>query len=225
MVRPKPPYPAIKGLFGKPTVVNNVTTLATIPPIVRHGGERYAAVGSGRSRGTIALQLAGALRTPGLVEVPFGISLREVLDTYGGGVPGGHRFLAVQAGGPLGDILTEEALDLPIEFEAFAAAGGMLGHGGIVVYDERTDPLALAHRLMSFCAEESCGKCAPCRVGSQRAAEILASWLSDGVRSSDMAALEDIAFAMRSASMCALGASASTPVMSALRLLSVAHTS
>jgi formate dehydrogenase iron-sulfur subunit len=221
MVRPKPPYPAVEGLFGKPTVVNNITTLATVPPILRHGGEWYAAMGAGRSRGTIALQLCGALRTPGLVEVPFGITLRQVLEEYGGGVPEAHAFLAAQVGGPLGDLLDEERLDMPVDFDAFAAAGAMLGHGGIVVYDDRTDPLELAHRLMSFCAEESCGKCAPCRVGSQRAAEILSSWLRGDRRPGDMELLNDIAFAMRNASLCALGASAPTPVLSALRLMSV----
>jgi formate dehydrogenase iron-sulfur subunit len=220
MVRPKPPYPAVRGLFGKPTVVNNVTTLATIPPILRGGGDRYAALGEGRSRGTIALQLGGSLRTPGLVEVPFGITLREVLNSYGGGMPEGKRLLAVQTGGPLGDILTEQALDLPIEFDAFASAGGMLGHGGIVVYDDQTGPLELAHRLMAFCAEESCGKCAPCRIGTQRAAEILQSWLEEGYKPADMAPLEEIAFAMRAASLCALGSSATTPVMSAVKLFS-----
>lgn len=220
MVRPKPPYPAIEGLFGKPTVVNNVTTLATIPPILCYGGDRYAALGTGRSRGTIALQLSGALRTPGLVEVPFGITLRQVLYQYGGGVPAGYTFLAVQVGGPLGDLLTEEQLDLPIDFDAFAKAGAMLGHGGIVVYDDRTDPLDLAHHLMSFCAEESCGKCAPCRIGSQRATEILASWRRGEAHPGDLELLNDIAFAMRGASLCALGASAPTPVLSALRLVS-----
>lgn len=220
MVRPKPPYPAMQGLFGKPTVVNNVTTLATIPPILRQGADQYAALGVGRSRGTVALQLAGALRTPGLVEVPFGITLRQVLETFGGGLQEGRQLLAVQTGGPLGDVLTEQSLDLPIEFDAFAAAGGMLGHGGIVVYDDRTEPLELAHRLMAFCAEESCGKCAPCRIGTQRATEILASWLAGGAAADDRELLNDIAFAMRGASLCALGASACTPVISTLTLLS-----
>jgi formate dehydrogenase iron-sulfur subunit len=218
MVRPKPPYPAVEGLFGRPTVVNNVTTLATVPAILRRGGEWYASIGFGRSRGTVALQLAGSLRTPGLVEVPFGVSLRDVLERFGGGLPDGRSLLAVQVGGPLGDLLTEEKLDLPIDFEAFAATGGMLGHGGIVVYDDRTDPLELAHRLMSYFAHESCGKCAPCRIGTQRSAEILQSWLTGGETPGDLALLEDIAFAMRGASLCALGSMAPLPVMSALRL-------
>ena len=218
MVRPKPPYPAISGLFGLPTVVNNVTTLATVPPILRQGGDWYATMGSGRSRGTIALQLAGSLRTPGLVEVPFGITLREVLDTYGGGMPDGHQLLAVQTGGPLGDLLRDESLDLPIDFDAFAQAGSMLGHGGIVVYDERTDPLDLARRLMAYVAHESCGKCAPCRLGSQRAAEILASLQRGEALPDDLNIIDDIAFAMRGASLCALGAMAPTPVLSAIRL-------
>lgn len=218
MVRPKPPYPATQGLFGKPTVVNNVTTLATVPPILRRGGDWYASMGTERSKGTIALQLCAGLRTPGLVEVPFGISLREVLQVYGGGLREGRSLVAVQVGGPLGDLLPANALDIPIDFEAFAGAGGMLGHGGIVVYDDRTDPLELAHRLMEFAAHESCGKCAPCRVGSQRAAEILASHLKGRGVPGDLELLEDIAFAMRGASLCALGSMAPTPVLSAIRL-------
>jgi formate dehydrogenase iron-sulfur subunit len=222
MVRPKPPYPAVQGLFGRPTVVNNVATLCTIPPIVANGGKQYAEYGTGRSRGTIALQLSGALRTPGLVEVPFGITLRDVLDTFGGGLPERRTLLAVQVGGPLGDLITEDSLDLPIDFDAFAQAGAMLGHGGIVIYDDRTDPLELAHRLMSFCAEESCGKCAPCRIGSLRAVEIIDSWRGREPRPGDLALLEDIAFAMRGASLCALGGSASIPVMSAIKLFTQA---
>jgi formate dehydrogenase iron-sulfur subunit len=219
-VRPKPPYPAVSGLFGKPTVVNNVTTLATIPAILDRGGDWYASMGTHRSKGTMALQLAGALRTPGLVEVPFGTSLREVLQRFGGGVPDGRRLLAVQVGGPLGELLPDDKLDVPIDFDAFAEMGGMLGHGGIVVYDDRTDALELAHRLMSFCAHESCGKCAPCRLGSQRAVEILASMRDGQEQPGDRQVLDDIAFAMRGASLCALGGMAPTPVLSALRLFS-----
>jgi formate dehydrogenase iron-sulfur subunit len=150
--------------------------------------------------------------------VPFGISLREVLEKYGGGLPDGRSLLAVQVGGPLGDLLTEDKLDLPIDFEAFTAVGGMLGHGGVVVYDDRTDPLELAHRLMLYFAHESCGKCAPCRIGTQRTAEILESWLNSGERPGDQELLDDIAFAMRGASLCALGSMAPVPVTSALRL-------
>ena len=218
MVRPKPPYPATQGLFGRPTVINNVTTLATIPAILRRGGEWYAATGTGRSRGTIALQLAGSLCTPGLVEVPFGISLREVINTYGGGVPEGRHLLAVQVGGPLGDLMPDSRLDVPIDFDAFTEVGSMLGHGGIVVYDDRTHPLQLAQRLMAYVAHESCGKCAPCRLGSQRAAEILESMRTGGGQPGDLALIDDIAFAMRGSSLCALGSMAPTPVLSAIRL-------
>jgi formate dehydrogenase iron-sulfur subunit len=218
MVRPKPPYPATAGLYDMPTVINNVTTLATIPPILRNGGAWYAAMGAKRSAGTVALQLGGSLRTPGLVEVPFGISLRVVLDTYGGGVPEGRRLLAVQTGGPLGSLLPDGALDLPIDFDAFTGAGCMLGHGGIVVYDDLTDPLELTHRLMAYVARESCGKCAPCRLGSQRAAEILASFRRGEAQPGDLEYLDDIAFAMRGASLCALGAMAPTPVQAAIKL-------
>jgi formate dehydrogenase iron-sulfur subunit len=143
------------------------------------------------------------------------------MESYGGGLPEGHSLFAVQVGGPLGDLLTDDALDIPIDFDAFASAGSMLGHGGIVVYDERTDPLELAHRLMAFCAHESCGKCAPCRIGSMRGAEILAAWRRGEERPGDREMLEDIAFAMKSASLCALGSMAPLPVMSALRLREV----
>lgn len=220
MVRPKPPYPATAGLFGRPTVVNNVATLATIPPILRQGGDWYSSFGTGRSKGTIALQLAGSLRTPGLVEVPFGVTLREVINSYGGGVPEGRQLLAVQVGGPLGDLLPDSRLDLPIDFDAFTEVGSMLGHGGVVVYDDRTNPLQLAHRLMSYVAHESCGKCAPCRLGSQRAAEILDSMCKGEGQSGDLQLLDDIAFAMRGSSLCALGAMAPTPVLSAIRQFS-----
>ncbi len=222
-VRPKPPYPATHGLFGKPTVVHNITTLATITPIIQRGGDWYASMGTERSRGTIALQLAGALRTPGLVEVPFGITLRRVIEHFGGGVRGGRKMLGVQVGGPLGSVLSEDQLDVPVDFDAMAAAGGMLGHGGIVVYDDRTDPLELAHRLMEFCADESCGKCARCRLGSQRAVEILDSIQRGAGQFGDEQRLADIAFAMRHASLCALGGMAPVAMQSALRLCEVAR--
>ncbi len=218
MVRPKPPYPAINGLFGRPTVINNVTTLATIPAILREGGDWYAARGVGRSKGTIAIQLAGSLRAPGLVEVPFGVTLREVINAYGGGLPEGRTLLAVQVGGPLGDLMTEDKLDVRIDFDAFTEIGSMLGHGGVVVYDDRTEPLQLAHRLMAYVARESCGKCAPCRLGSQRATEILDSIRKGAGKTGDLELIDDIAFAMRGSSLCALGAMAPTPVLSAIRL-------
>jgi formate dehydrogenase iron-sulfur subunit len=218
IVRAKPPYPATCGLFGKPTIVNNITTLATIPAIIGRGGDWYASMGTGRSRGAMALQLAGALATPGLVEVPFGITLRQVIQEYGGGARPGRKLIAVQAGGPLGDLLGEDRWDIPIDFDAFAAAGGMLGHGGIVAYDDQTDIAALAYRLMEFCAHESCGKCAPCRMGAQRSAEILASMRLGNGMLDDEQALDDVAFAMRGASLCALGGMAPTPVLSAMKL-------
>ncbi|HEY8665709.1 MAG TPA: NADH-ubiquinone oxidoreductase-F iron-sulfur binding region domain-containing protein [Tepidisphaeraceae bacterium] len=218
MVRPKPPFPATHGLFGKPTVVNNVTTLATIPAILQRGGGWYAAMGTEKSRGTIALQLAGALRTPGLVEVPFGITLRKIIEDFGGGALPGHAIAAVQVGGPLGDLFAPDQLDLPVDFDAFATIGGMLGHGGIVVYDDRTDGLELAERLMTFLAHESCGKCAPCRLGSRHGAEILHDIRAGRGEIGDAGRIADIAVAMRSASLCALGGMAATPIRAAMRL-------
>ena len=160
----------------------------------------------------------GSLRAPGLVEVPFGVTLREVINAYGGGLPEGRTLLAVQVGGPLGDLMTEDKLDVRIDFDAFTEIGSMLGHGGVVVYDDRTEPLQLAHRLMAYVARESCGKCAPCRLGSQRATEILDSIRKGAGKTGDLELIDDIAFAMRGSSLCALGAMAPTPVLSAIRL-------
>ncbi|OGG45233.1 MAG: formate dehydrogenase [Candidatus Handelsmanbacteria bacterium RIFCSPLOWO2_12_FULL_64_10] len=217
MVRPKPPYPAEQGLFGKPTVVNNVTTLSTVPAILENGGACYAAFGVGRSRGTIPLQLAGRLRTPGLVEVPFGMTLGEVIKTFGGGMPRGRRFKAVQVGGPLGAIFPRALLNTAVDFEAFAAAGGLLGHGGIVVFDEKADMVALSHHFARFFAHESCGVCTPCRIGTKRAEEILERVAAGETDRSELDLLDDLASTMRPASLCALGQMATNPVTSAMK--------
>ena len=217
MVRPKPPYPAESGLFGKPTVVNNIVTLCTVPAIIESGGERYASLGVGRSRGTIPLQLGGSLRTPGLVEVPFGMSVGEVLRDFGGGVPRGRRFKAFQAGGPLGAIFPASMQDTVIDFEGFSAAGGLIGHGGIVVYDDRTDMAVLASHFARFFAHESCGVCTPCRIGTKRAEEILERVVHRQTDQSELDLLADLASTMAPASLCALGQMATNPVVSAMR--------
>ena len=217
MVRPKPPFPAEKGLFGKPTVVNNVTTLSTVPAILEHGGAWYAAFGSGRSLGTVPLQLAGRLRTPGLVEIPFGMPLGEVIETFGGGMPKGRKFKAVQVGGPLGAIFPRALLDTAVDFEAFAAAGGLLGHGGIVVFDDQADMVELSHHFARFFAHESCGVCTPCRIGTKRAEEILERVVAGETDRAELDLFEDLASTMRPASLCALGQLATNPVTSAMK--------
>ena len=173
VVLAKPPYPAESGLYGRPTIVSNVLTFATIPNILAHGGAWHASLGTEGSRGTMALQIGGRVKQPGLVEVPFGLTLRDVLDRFGGGMAPGSRFKAVQVGGPLGSLFPESQLDIPICYDAFAEAGAILGHGGIVVYDDETNMVELARHFMAFTADESCGKCTPCRIGSVRGREIL----------------------------------------------------
>ncbi len=173
LVRFKPPLPAIEGLFGKPTVVNNVLTLAAVTTVLAKGPAYYRDYGSGRSRGTLSVQLAGNIRRGGLVEVPFGVSLRDLVEGFGGGSATGRPVRAIQVGGPLGAYLPESQWDTPLDYEAFTAAGAMLGHGGVVVFDDSVDMLEQARFAMEFCAVESCGKCTPCRIGSVRGVEII----------------------------------------------------
>jgi len=217
LVRPKPPFPAIQGLWQKPTVINNVVSFATIPDIISRGGAWHASIGTATSKGTMPLQLAGAIRQGGLVEVPFGISLEEAIYDFGGGLPKGSKFKAVQVGGPLGSIFPEALLKTKICFDDFIKNGGILGHGGIVVYDQRTDMVALARHLMQFTADESCGKCTPCRVGSTRAKEILDVILKGEGTEADLALLEELGDTMKSTSLCALGGLAPEPVRTAIQ--------
>ncbi|HSX62037.1 MAG TPA: NADH-quinone oxidoreductase subunit NuoF [Tahibacter sp.] len=215
-VRVKPPLPAIAGLFGRPTVVNNVVTLASVPVILARGAAFYRDFGSGRSRGTIPLQLAGNVRRGGLVEKAFGLTLRELLHDFGGGTASGRAIRAVQVGGPLGAYLPDAALDTPIDYEAIAAVGGMLGHGGIVVFDDTVDMAAQARFALEFCAIESCGKCTPCRIGSTRGVEVM-DRIKDGTDvARDEALLRDLCDTMIDGSLCALGGMAPFPVLSAL---------
>jgi len=216
IVRAKPPLPAVAGLFGRPTVINNVLTLAAVPSILARGAERYAELGVGRSRGTQVFQLAGNVARGGAVEVPFGISLRELIEEFGGGTLSGRPIGAVQVGGPLGAYLPPEALDVPTDYEAVAAAGGMLGHGGIVVFDDMVDMAAQARFAMSFCAEESCGKCTPCRIGSTRGVEVIDRICSGDNREANVGVLLDLCEVMRDGSLCAMGGLTPQPVVSAL---------
>ncbi|HEY6943198.1 formate dehydrogenase beta subunit [Dokdonella sp.] len=216
-VRFKPPLPAIKGLFGRPTIVNNVITFASVPLILERGAAYYRDYGIGRSRGTLPIQLAGNLKRTGLVEKAFGVTLRELLYDYGGGSYSGRPIRAVQVGGPLGAYLPESQFDTPLDYEAFAAIGAMLGHGGIVAFDDRVDMFEQARYAMEFCAAESCGKCTPCRIGSTRGIEVLDRLRAGVDRAAQFTLLEDLCETMRHGSLCALGGLTPDPVASALK--------
>jgi formate dehydrogenase iron-sulfur subunit len=216
-VRVRPPLPAIKGLFGAPTVVNNVVTLATVPWILAHGAAAYRDYGLGASRGTIPLQLAGNIRRGGLVERAFGLTLRELLYDYGGGSASGRPIRAVQVGGPLGAYLPESQFDTVIGYDELAAVGGLLGHGGVVVFDDTVDMAAMARFALEFCAHESCGKCTPCRIGSTRGVEILDRLQRGGDRNAELALLDDLCETLLHGSLCGLGGMTPFPVRSAVR--------
>ncbi len=217
MVRKKPPLPAVEGLFGQPTLVHNVLTLAAVTTILRHGGQFYADFGEGRSRGTMPFQLSGNVARGGLVEVPFGMPLAQLLDDYAGGTHSGRPLEVVQAGGPLGAYLTARDWHLPLDYEAFAAAGAMLGHGGVVLYDDSVDMAAQAEFAMAFCAEESCGKCTPCRVGSVRGVELIQDLRRNGHEEEGMHALQELMETMELGSLCAMGGLTPMPVRSILQ--------
>ena len=216
MVRAKPPLPAIEGLFGKPTVVNNVLTLAAMSTVLSGGASYYRDFGSGRSRGTLTLQLAGNIRQGGLVEIPFGATLRQVVEEYGGGTYSGRPIRAIQVGGPLGAYLPESRWDLPLDYEAFAEAGAMLGHGGVVVFDDTVDMGEQARFAMEFCAEESCGKCTPCRIGSVRGVEVIDRIIAKEAPEENIGLLRDLCDTMEQGSLCAMGGLTPNPVRSAL---------
>jgi len=216
VVLAKPPYPAEFGLYGKPTIVSNVLTFATIPNILANGGAWHAFLGTEGSRGTMAVQLGGRVKQAGLIEIPFGLTLQGVLDRFGGGMAPGSRFKAVQVGGPLGSLFPESQLDIPICYDAFAEAGAILGHGGIVVYDHETDMVELARHFMAFTADESCGKCTPCRIGSVRGREILERIQRGQGTAEDLFLLSDLGETMKATSLCALGGRAPYPVLTAI---------
>ena len=215
VVRSKPPVPAVAGLFGQPTLVHNVLTLAAVTQIVAQGGTRYAAHGIGRSRGTMPFQLGGLFATGGLVEVPFGLPLRELVSRFGGGSDSGQPLAALQIGGPLGAYLPPAAWDVPLDYEAFAAIGAMLGHGGVVAFDSRVNMAAQAEFAMRFCALESCGKCTPCRIGSTRGAELIHSMRTQP-QAAQRLLLDDLLETMELGSLCALGGLTPMPVRSIL---------
>jgi len=216
VIRYKPPLPALKGLFGKPTVVNNVVTLGSVPLILNQGAKKYADYGVGRSKGTLAFQLAGNIKRGGMVEKAFGLTLRELIEGFGGGTASGRPVRAVQVGGPLGAYLSADQLDTPLDYEAFSDIGAMIGHGGIVVFDDTVDMAAQARFAMEFCAVESCGKCTPCRIGSARGVELMDKIIADEDREDSLVVLEDLCDTMKWGSLCALGGFAPYPVMSAI---------
>jgi formate dehydrogenase iron-sulfur subunit len=214
VVRAKPPLPALEGFLGKPTVVNNVISLATVPVILERGAAFYKDFGLGRSRGTIPLQIAGNVKHGGLFEIAFGLTLGEIVDDIGGGTATGRPVKAVQVGGPLGAYFPRSMFDTPFGYEEFASAEGLVGHAGLVVFDDSADMLKQARFAMEFCAIESCGKCTPCRIGAVRGTETI-----DRIARGDAAAiplLTDLCATMKAGSLCALGGFTPYPVMSAL---------
>jgi len=224
-VRVRPPLPAVKGLFGQPTVVNNVVTLATVPVLFARGAQFYKDFGVGKSRGTIPLQLAGNVKQGGLVERAFGLTVNELVYDYGGGSASGRPVRAVQIGGPLGAYLPESQFDTPLEYEALSAKNALLGHGGVVVFDDRVDMARMARYALEFCAIESCGKCTPCRIGSTRGVELvdrilqarLATNGANGSQDANLALLEELCDTLFIGSLCGLGGLTPFPVRSALR--------
>ena len=215
-VRFKPPLPALQGLWAKPTVINNVITFASVPIILDRGAEFYQHFGMGRSRGTLPMQLAGNIKHGGLVEIAFGMTLREILYDYGGGSFSGRPIRAVQVGGPLGAYHPESQFDTPLDYEAFAAIKGMLGHGGIVAFDDTVDMAAQARYAMEFCAIESCGKCTPCRIGSTRGVEVIDRLVAGENAAKQETILRDLCETLTYGSLCALGGLTPYPVISAL---------
>jgi len=217
LIRYKPPLPALEGLFGKPTVVNNVITLASVPNIVSLGGARYAEFGPGRSKGTLAFQLAGNIKRGGLVEKAFGLTLRELIEDFGGGTASGRPVRAVQVGGPLGAYIPADQLDTPLDYEKFAEIGAMIGHGGVVVFDDSVDMAAQARFAMEFCAIESCGKCTPCRIGAVRGVEVIDRIVADDNRAANLELLDELCDTMIDGSLCAMGGMTPFPVRSAVK--------
>ncbi|MGV3742935.1 MAG: formate dehydrogenase beta subunit [Burkholderiaceae bacterium] len=216
IVRAKPPLPALQGLFGKPTVINNVISLASVPLIIQKGSEFYKNLGMGRSRGTLPFQLAGNIKYGGLVEKAFGVTLRELLYDFGGGSESGRPIRAVQFGGPLGAYMPESQFDLPCDYEAFAAVGATVGHGGLVAFDDTVDMAKQARYSMEFCAFESCGKCTPCRIGSTRGVEVMDKIIKNENRPQQIHLLRDLCDLMLTGSLCAMGGMTPYPVLSAL---------
>jgi formate dehydrogenase iron-sulfur subunit len=216
VIRSKPPLPAIAGLFGKPTIINNVLTLASVPAVMADGAAAYAARGTGRSLGTQVFQLAGNIARGGIIETAFGITLETLVNTFGGGTRSGKALRAIQIGGPLGAYFNSSHLGVSMDYESLAAAGGMLGHGGVVLFDDSVDLAQQAKFAMEFCALESCGKCTPCRLGSTRGAETIEKIISGVDVPANKLLLLDLCEVMTDGSLCAMGGLTPLPVKSAM---------
>ncbi|HEX7893063.1 MAG TPA: NuoF family protein, partial [Terriglobales bacterium] len=215
--RPRPPYPAMSGLFGQPTLINNVETYANVPPIIRNGGAWYAEIGTEKSKGTKVFALAGRIENTGLVEVPMGITLRDIVYDIGGGIPEGRKFKAVQTGGPSGGCLPADCLDMPVDYESLAKAGSIMGSGGMIIMDETSCMVDVAKYFMDFCMTESCGKCVPCRVGTYQMHRILSAITDLTATEQDLKMLEELCDLLKNTSLCGLGQSAPNPVVSTLK--------
>ncbi len=217
MPRPRPPYPAAAGLWGSPTLINNVETFANIPPIIRNGPDWFAAIGTEKSKGTKVFALAGKIRNTGLIEVPMGTSLRAIVEEIGGGAPEGGKIKAVQTGGPSGGCIPADALDTPVDYESLVQLGSIMGSGGMIVMDETTNMVDLAKFFMEFCMDESCGKCIPCRAGTVQLYRLLTRFTERKASADDLARLESLCEMVKLTSLCGLGQSAPNPVLSTLR--------
>jgi bidirectional [NiFe] hydrogenase diaphorase subunit len=215
--RPRPPFPANYGLFGKPTLINNVETYANIPPIVNKGASWFSSIGTAKSKGTKIFALSGKVNNTGLIEVPMGITLREIIFDIGGGIPEGKKFKAVQTGGPSGGCIPEAHLDLPVDYESLMSVGSIMGSGGMIVMDETSDMVDVARFFMEFCMSESCGKCIPCRVGTYQMHEILRRIYEHQGSTQDLVLLKELCDMVRNTSLCGLGQTAPNPVLSTLR--------
>jgi bidirectional [NiFe] hydrogenase diaphorase subunit len=215
--RPRPPYPAVSGLWGSPTLINNVETFANVPPILRKGPEWYAGIGTEKSKGTKVFALTGKIKNTGLVEIPMGMTLREIIFGIGGGVPDGRKFKAVQTGGPSGGCIPEEHLDLPISYEALIDVGSMMGSGGMIVMDDTSCMVNVARFFMEFCMTESCGKCIPCRAGTVQMFQLLTKICDGKASHADLDLLVDLCDVVKNTSLCGLGMTAPNPVLSTLR--------
>jgi len=215
--RPRPPFPAVKGLFGKPTILNNVETYANIAQIILKGPEWFASMGTEKSKGTKVFALGGKITNTGLVEVEMGTTLREIIEEIGGGIPNGKKFKAAQTGGPSGGCIPAHLIDTPIDYDNLLAIGSMMGSGGLIVMDEDTCMVDIARFFLEFTVDESCGKCTPCRVGTRRLLEILDKIISGNGEMEDIQKLEDLSNYIKSASLCGLGQTAPNPVLSTLR--------
>jgi NADP-reducing hydrogenase subunit HndC len=215
--RPRPPFPAVKGLFGKPTVLNNVETYANIPQIILKGAEWFAGMGTEKSKGTKVFALGGKITNTGLVEVPMGTTLREVIEEIGGGIPNGKKFKAAQTGGPSGGCIPAHLIDTPIDYDNLISIGSMMGSGGLIVMDEDNCMVDIAKFFLEFTVDESCGKCTPCRIGTRRLLEILDKIIEGKGEMEDLDRMEELANYIKSASLCGLGQTAPNPVLSTLR--------